>query len=246
MLTGANRYLAFDAVPHARAGSNLTALESLVELFAQRTSIPGENEFPEITPRISSLDFPYALLCDELLERTLRPERVASIRRALTSAANGRASGCEGIDVRYTAPWHDAAEVNSGSVDLVLSQAVLEHVNDIDLTYHAMFDWLRPGGVMSHTIDFRSHGLTRDWFGHWTIPMWEWRLIRGRRPYLINRQPASVHVQAIKRAGFNVSCVVPSVVAPAPRDVLAAEFQWATDDDLATSAMFVIARKPMP
>jgi hypothetical protein len=52
-------------------------------------------------------------------------------------------------------------------VDLIVSQAVLEHVDDLENTYDAFAQWLRPGGRMSHEIDFHSRGLTMPWNGHW-------------------------------------------------------------------------------
>ena len=136
------------------------------------------------------------------------------------------------------------AVVQTESVDLVFSQAVLEHVDDVDGTYAALFRWLKPGGVMSHAIDFRCHGLTRDWYGHWTLPSWTWRLVRGRRPYLINRLPASAHAEKLERAGFEVLLKLPLVAPAATREELAVDFRALTDDDLHTASVFLIARKP--
>ena len=48
--------------------------------------------------------------------------------------------------------------VKSGSVDMILSQAVMEHVEHLEQTYEAMRHWLKPGGLASHAIDFKSHG----------------------------------------------------------------------------------------
>jgi hypothetical protein len=91
--------------------------------------------------------------------------------------------------VRYAVPWWASDVVEPGSVEMIFSQAVLEHVDDLRGTYAAMASWSTPTGFLSHEIDFRSHGLARDWDDHWTIPDRQWRVIRGRRPYLINRAP---------------------------------------------------------
>lgn len=236
ILTGASRYYAFDAVPHARTSSNLEALDALVGLFARSEPLPGTNEFPEVSPAVTSLEFPHALL-DERVKRGTSPERVAAVRSAIAGEDGA-------IAIRYAAPWHDSALVQSESVDLAFSQAVLEHVDDVDGTYRALYRWLKPGGIMSHAIDFKCHGLTRDWFGHWTVPAWQWKLVRGRRPYLINRLPASAHVERMRSAGFEILRQAPLYGEPAPRASLAAEFRGLTDDDLRTSALFVVARKP--
>lgn len=237
ILTTASRYYAFDAVPHARTEANLSALDRLVELIRQNAAIPGTDEFPEISPHVDSLEFPGQLL-DGRLAASTAPPRLEAIRRALNGERGGE------IEIRYAAPWADAQIVEDSSVDLALSQAVLEHVEDVDATYAALFRWMKPGAIMSHAIDFRSHGLTRDWYGHWTVPAGRWRLVRGRRPYLINRVPASGHFASLRRAGFEIVTTIPRHSAPVPRALLARQFHDMTDDDLRTSGVFVVARKP--
>src|SRR5688572_13465051 len=67
-----------------------------------------------------------------------------------------------------------------------------------------MATWLRPGGWMSNEIDFRCHKLTRDWNGHWACDDFTWKILRGRKPYLLNRQPCSAHVHLIEKYGCRV------------------------------------------
>jgi hypothetical protein len=238
MLTSARRYYAFDAVPHARTALNLTTLDRLVELVGRREAVPGEDEFPEIWPPVDSLEFPSDFLDERHLAAATAQPRVEAIRRALDGDRAGE------VEIRYAAPWADAQIVENESLDLAFSQAVLEHVSDVDATYAALFRWLKPGAVMSHTIDFKCHGLTRDWYGHWTVPAYQWRLVLGRRPYLINRVPASGHFAALRRAGFEIVHAIPHHSAPAPRERLARPFREMPDEDLRTSGVFVIARKP--
>ena len=99
---------------------------------------------------------------------------------------------------------------------------------------------------MSHAIDFRSHGLTRDWYGHWTVPDALWAVVRGRRPYLINRAGASEHARRIERAGFEIVRLDRTPAPPAPRRALARAFREMPEEDLATAGCFVIARKRGP
>ncbi len=238
MLTGVSRYFAFDALPHARTSSNLETLDQLVALFGERSDLPDRDEFPEIWPPVPSVKFPASILGNGRVAGAMEAARVTAIRAALER------SGASHVELRYYAPWHDAALVQPGSVDLVFSQAVLEHVEDIDATYSALFRWLKAGGVMSHQIDFRSHSLTRDWFGHWTVAPWLWRVVKGRRPYLINRLPASAHLDAMARHGFEIVQLVPQQSFPAERRQLASEFRGLSDEDLRTSSLYVIARKP--
>ena len=73
----------------------------------------------------------------------------------------------------------------------MFSQSVLEHIDDLEGAYATLHKWLKPGGYMSHLIDFYSHGLTKEWNGHWALSDLTWGALKGRRPYLINRQLAS-------------------------------------------------------
>jgi hypothetical protein len=98
---------------------------------------------------------------------------------------------------------------------------------------------------MSHTIDFQCHQTASVWNGHWTYSDFVWKLIRGRRPYLINRLPHSRHLALMHGAGFavinDVKYRLPSTLA---RGDLAPRFDGMDADDLVTSGAFVQAAKP--
>lgn len=98
---------------------------------------------------------------------------------------------------------------------------------------------------MSHSIDFSSHGTARTWDGHWTFSDVEWRLIRGRRRYLINRAPYSAHRALLERNGLEIvyeqRTRQPTTLDP---QKLANRFADLDDDDLATRNVFLIARRP--
>ena len=61
--------------------------------------------------------------------------------------------------VDYRTPWTSPSEVAASSLDLIFSQAVLEHVDGLEETYEAMSVWLKPGGYAFHVIDFTAHQL---------------------------------------------------------------------------------------
>jgi len=126
---------------------------------------------------------------------------------------------------------------------MVFSQAVMEHVEQVDDTYAALYEWLRPGGFMSHTIDYKSHGYTRDWNGHWAVSEILWKIVKGNRPYLINRFPHSKHVIAMKNAGFKIVGEMIRNGAPLARHKLSDRFRTLSDDDLLTSGAFIQAVK---
>jgi SAM-dependent methyltransferase len=142
------------------------------------------------------------------------------------------------------APWYSADFINKESIDMIYSQAVLEHVDDLRRTYQAMGRWLKPGGYISHQIDFKCHGLTDHWNGHWAFSDFTWRLMRGRRAYLLNRQPHSTHIKLLKEAGFEIVCdekiELPSKIR---HEQLAEPFKNMPAEDLVISAAFVQAVK---
>jgi hypothetical protein len=238
MLTGADHYLALDAKPHASSGSNIATFEELVQLFSAEAAIPGHDEFPNLQPLPTSLEFPRSILTPEILRAALNPDRLDAIRRTLQGEIGGR------VSVKYLAPWDNASILEPEVIDLAFSQAVLEHVEDIGTVYRALYRWLKPGAVMSHAIDFKSHGVTRSWYGHWTLSDLQWFLVKGRRAYLINREPLSSHLAEIRRAGFEIITTKPTLQAPPSRGQLSPRFCELSDDDLRSSSVFLQARKP--
>lgn len=55
----------------------------------------------------------------------------------------------------------DGLSGRSREFDLIISRAVLEHVNDLDKTLADIAAALKPGGVSIHQVDLKSHGLDR-------------------------------------------------------------------------------------
>lgn len=240
VLSGADRYFALDVIEHARLSKNTEVLEELTHLFRARSPIPGDDEFPLVYPKLPDYHFPKQILTEEHLRTTLSEQRVNAIREALC----GRGGSESSIEIQYIAPWHDDRHVRVEEVDFILSQAVLEHVEDLDGTYSALFRWLRPGGLMSHQVDFRSHGLTRDWNGHWALSDGMWRIVKGTRPYLINRHPYSVHRAALLNAGFRLSAEERRTGPTLARSQLAPRYLALSDADLTTSGAYLQAIKP--
>jgi len=242
MLSGFDRYFSLDVKKHADMEGNLAVFKELVRLFRERTSIPGEEEFPLVFPRLDNYAFPHWILTDKLLKNTLDPWRVDAIAKALSGFGQKQD---DAIRIDYIVPWSDVSFAHRESVDFAFSQAVLEHVDDIAAAHNAIYRCLRPGGFTSHTIDYESHGLTRDWFGHWTISDVSWRFVRGARPYLINRLPHSAHLQAIEGAGFQMIREEARRATPPPRAKLARRFSTLADRDLETCSAYIQAIRPL-
>ena len=146
--------------------------------------------------------------------------------------------------VSYRAPWSSLGEIAAGSLDLVFSQAVLEHVNALEETYQAMFTWLKPGGYASHVIDFSVHYLSPFWNGHWAYSEWAWQLVRGRREFLLNREPLSTHLTYADKAGFEVLSLTRDFDSSGLNaSALAKRFQIFDSEDLRTRGAILVLRK---
>ena len=193
LLSGADRYIGLDIVPFSAQVNLEKICEELAHLYSTRESIPNNDEFPHIRPKLSSYEFPA-----HLIDNTDCTTRANRIREKLKTGLIGSES------IGYQAPWTSPKDVAVGSLDLIFSQAVLEHVDDLEETYKAMFAWLRPGGYASHVIDFSAHHLSPFWNGHWAYSDSQWKSVRGRREYLLNREPLSTHLTFAKNTGFTI------------------------------------------
>ena len=241
LLSGAKMYYAFDVVSFIRAEQNLKILEEMIVLFKNRTSIPDESEFPLLSPILSDYTFPSHIITDHILETTLSEEKIEEIRSALNdlSTINNNDSV-----ISYFAPWTSDKIVRKSSIDLIISQAVLEHVDDLKTTYQILNRWLKLGGFSSHQVDFKSHGYAKEWYGHWSYNDFKWKIIKGNRPYLLNREPLSTHLNLNNDSGFIIKLVVKRQNdIPASRNHLEKRFEKLTDEDLATSSAYIFSVK---
>lgn len=241
LLCGGERYLAMDAVRYNDPQRSLIVLDELVALLRERRpwrdgKAPG---WPDVREILGPSGFPDVLLPPEQIEAWTAPERLAAIRASVA----GDEAAAPGL--RYVAPWDRLPISEIPSFGLALSHSVLEHVTDLETTYRMLAARLTPGGWMSHQIDFRSHGLTPEWNGHWQYGPRTWRVILGRRPFLINRAPASVHLGLLRRNGFEIiqkqrSPTYNNGIRPAS---MAPEFRGLSEEDLNCPGLFVIARQ---
>lgn len=238
LLSGAESCIAVDAVPHTAPEENVSILDEMADLLARRAPVPDDDEFPELQPRLRSYAFPAGLVDEGVLNPDAGIAALPAIRDSLLHPATD-----DPRMIRIVARPELRSEQRFEGVSLILSQAALEHVDDLDGMYRAMRGWLRPGGAMAHTIDYRCHGLASRWNGHWTYSDLAWKAIRGRRPYLINREPHSTHLRLLERHGFALAneITVPEPSAIARRE-LAGRFRDLSDADLTTSVAHVVAR----
>ena len=239
VLTGAERYFAFDVVAHANTPRNLAIFDGLVDLFRAEANIPDEEEYPRVGPTLDEYRFPDEILTPARMRAALDPARLAHIRESI------QRTDAKDSMIQYRAPWSTAGAVEHETLDMVFSQATLEHVDGLPEVYRAMHAWLKPGGFMSHQIDFKCHNSATEWNGHWTYSDLMWKLVRGKDVWLINRLPYSAHVEMMEETGFRI--VGEQRVRRASgvkRSQLASQFRWIPDSDLTTTDAFVQAIKP--
>ncbi len=94
--------------------------------------------------------------------------------------------------------------VASGSVDLVLSHSVLEHVRDPGSTFRELRRVLAPTGLMVHAVDYRDHFFKYPYhFLLFSRRAWDAWLDPGDLP----RWRLGDHVRQLAGAGFRVDVV---------------------------------------
>jgi hypothetical protein len=236
LLTGTNRVDALDVVRYANTPHNLDVMAQLVELLSTRERIPDERELPDVFPRLPSYAFP-AFLDGRRLEAALEDHRVDRIAKALSGVPSD-------ISVTYYVPWQDCWKPEVRGADLVISQAALEHVEDIHGVQRSLAAGLRIGGIASHVIDFRSHGMTATWDGHLEYGNTLWRIVKGHRPFLLNRRSPAEHLQAMSQSGFEIIRTERISASPTiPRGSLNPPFRDWSEEDRSTTTMIVVARR---
>ncbi len=198
LYAGAQQYSALDIIRHADTLTNRRVNDHLLELFLQHREIPHQ-AFPDLSPSLPDYSFPEELLPADTQTYRERHER---IKDALDKNYNADTA------LRYILSWMDEKAAPSGELDLIFSQAAMEHVADIRLAYRLMHRMLRKGGLISHQVDFRAHEMSADWDGHFYIGPRTWQLLAHGRKYPMNRLPLSAHLQALTDAGFRVAAVV--------------------------------------
>lgn len=186
----------------------------------------------------------YGPLLDKLTEhpraRDVRALRSHASFDALLAAidAEVRTDGLQGLK-----------SLPTDSVDLVFSQAVLEHVPlaDFAATAHELHRVQRATGVASHRIDFKDHLQGSINSLRFSQSLWEKPWFAKRSGFYTNRLRFSAVKGAFEREGFSVA--VPEQkrwpTSPIPREALAPAFRALSDDDLRTSgAVLVLTKSP--
>lgn len=239
LLSGAQSYFALEAIKYWNNDRNLKIFDELVALFQQKETIPGNDEFPLLKPVIDDHSFPQTIITDQILAESLNPERLEMIRNELRNSENANNEF-----IQYKVPWHGEDIIIPNAVDFIFSHVVLQHIDEIEDAFISMDHWLKPGGFVSHIVDYRTLGNTKTWNGHWTVPDWEWKIMVGGRNFSINRKPHSYYLELFKKNHVELLYVsndtLPNHIS---KDQLAKKFQNLSEDDLSASVGYFVGRK---
>jgi hypothetical protein len=235
LLCGVEKYVALDLQEHRSVEHDREILASLSCLLRDRApfsavTLSGDIFFPP--PPNADI---WAEIAPDM-ERSLKPETLHELNQELVSGKGAR--------IRFVAPWTDRDVLPGSSIDWIMTHSVMEHVDDLSSAYECMAHWLKVGGYATHLIDFSSHNLTKHWNGHWALGPAAWALIRGRRPYLINRMWRSHHISLMRRHGLELVSETKFERSDGlRRDAFKQPFSGMPPADESTAMSFVVVRR---
>ena len=127
--------------------------------------------------------------------------------------------------------------------DVIFSNAVLEHVVDLEATLRAMWDLLAPGGIMFHDVDLRSHQTYESHplqFLEYSHSLWRWMSSHNGEP---NRVRLPQYLDILHRLGFtNIKLGIKKVfdadLVGANKHRLAKEFRNLSLEDLSPAVFW--------
>ena len=240
LISGAEKYIALDIKKYSDVNENLKIFDELVSLFKNKTDLPNEDEFKEIRPLLDNYDFPSYIFNSNQLNTLLNENRISSIKNAIIEIH----SSIENKFIEYKVPWNNHIDLKNESVDMLFSQAVLQDVNNLEDTYKKISLLLKPNGIQSHDIGFKSCKTADTWFGHWEYSELEWKIIKGRKKIFINREPYSTHFKFLNSNQSKIIFEQRRIAeTKINRNNLANRFTSLTDSDLTTYSVFIQAKK---
>jgi hypothetical protein len=204
LISGAEEYFGLDAFEFSSPEVNVTIFDELIQLFKSKSPVPNEEEFPMLKPYLQNYNFPHHIFSDDHLNKMLDEKRLINIRQSIFPMKTSPLS--EKKMITYLVPWENTSVIRPGSLDMIISQTVLQHVENLSFIYNKMNNWLRLGGLVSHQIDFRSLNYADTWYGHWEYSDIEWKIVRAKKHRFINREPHSTHINFLKKNSFTIIC----------------------------------------
>lgn len=140
----------------------------------------------------------------------LEGEALARANRAFVDHGKPE-SGFDPAAIAYFVT-RDGLSGKASEYDLIISRAVLEHVNDLDKTIMDIAGALKPEGLSIHQVDLKSHGLDRYRpYDFLTWPDFLYGLMYGYKGFP-NRWRVDKYRTVVDRAGLRFLKLVPTGV----------------------------------
>ena len=83
LVSGSKKLYALDVAEHTNIKKNIPVFDELVTLFANHSTLPDDNEFSRVFPRLDSYNFPSEIFANNNLEESLDKSRIESLRNEL-------------------------------------------------------------------------------------------------------------------------------------------------------------------
>jgi SAM-dependent methyltransferase len=154
----------------------------------------------------------------------------------------------DGSRLCYLYNKKEALEIEAETVDLLVSNAVLEHVFDLEGLFREMSRTMKAGAVMVHAADLGPHQLSFNTpLDFLTIPEWRWKLMTSHRG-APNRARKSHYERLLAKYGFDIlKFEVTEHFTQTDIDMIATRFPLLREtmsmDDLFCKSMLFSARK---
>ena len=134
------------------------------------------------------------------------------------------------------------------AVDLVISRAVLEHVDDLKATFADMTRAMRPSATAIHLVDLKSHGFhKKNPLDFLECPMWLWHAMYSHKGvpnrWRIDRYRAILSELPVRIIMIDPTTRALSSEVAAVRSKLAQPFRRISDEDLACLGFWLIFEK---
>ena len=153
------------------------------------------------------------------------------------------------IRLQYLHNRNENITLENGSIDIIVSNAVLEHVQNLDVLFSHMYRILKPEGIMVHAADLKSHDLHHTTeLDFLTVPDWLWWLMtfyRGapnRKRWSHYKNLLDVH--GFERTFFKVTSTLPAESIRTLRLKYPEHAKQFSDEDLSCGGFLFAARKP--
>lgn len=132
------------------------------------------------------------------------PEHNREYLQQAVACAGDKEIRLDSYRLQYLCSALETIPLPDASVDLVVSNAVLEHVCNIDKLFQELNRVMKPGSVMVHALDLGPHQLYMETpLDFLTIPEWCWKLMTSCRG-APNRARKSQYEQMVVSNRFKI------------------------------------------